>query len=656
MSSLPFISAHFDADGNSFASAYQALDSHRIRVSPVQASDVPAVEYVCAKGVKITSLAWIAGAEKQKAPSRKRAKPADQSNGALLAVGTSTGPVLIYSPAANQVLKTLGSAPSPAVVALSALNDKLYALHADGTVAEWNVSRESVQHSKSELPELHSIAALPNGNLVLANTQPHLFTSDISVAATTYSGFASPVHQLLANQATDGFLAISNQDRLIQAYSADSEASGTPVNLLSGPSNATFAALATHDEALAVVADDGAVFVFAEPFKASEAAAETAASSRSSSRRRTKPQFAKPAFTITVKRPSGDQVAVQRVFFLDDFVILAWSEHGAVPVFAKVQWLKDGDLIGEDIELVKDFATPRAAEHLVNGVDAAAVPAYKEAHATISSGSHVANLDEDEDDSDEDGGETLADRLEALEVRRQEIREDDDDEHDETEDPRAKNGAGKMKLSTPGSFAALLNQALVAGDKQLLETCLSERNEKTIKTSIIKLEPSLAANLLERLAEKLARVQHRSAQLTVWIKWVIVIHGGYLVTVPNLLKTLASLHSTLATRVAVLPRLLALQGRLELLSAQLDVRREILESSREIEDDTEDIPEAVYTEDAYIVNGEEDFGDDGEYDDEDVEVDGDEDVEMQLDFDEEEDEEDDDDDEDSDSDDASDDE
>lgn len=623
MNSLPFISAQFDAEGNNFASAYQALDAHRIRVTPVQSADTPSVEYACAKGVKITCLAWIAGAEKQKAPSRKRAKAADQSNGAQVAVGTSTGTILVYSPALNHVIKTLGTAPSPAVVSLSAQNDKLYALHADGTIAEWNVARESVSHTKSDLPDLNAVAALPDNALLLANTQPHLFTTEIMSPSASFAGFASPVRQLVVAAAGDRFLAIAEQDRLIQAYPTSSETNGHPLNLLSGPSNATFAALSSDDSGLAVATDDGTVLLFSEPFKAAESSGST------SSRRRAAPQYTKPTASIVVKRANGDQVMVQRVIFLGDFLVLSWSEQGAVPIFARVQWRKDDEAIDEDVELVKDFAAPRASEHLVNGVDAAAVPAYKESNAAISSGHHVADLDDEA--SDEDGDETLADRLEALEVKRQQLREDSDAE-DEVQgdgDLDRNGGTGKMKLSIPGSFAALLNQALVAGDKQLLETCLSERNEKTIKTSIIKLEPSLAAKLLERLAEKMARVQHRSAQLTVWIKWVIVVHGGYLVTVPNLLKTLASLHSTLATRVAILPRLLALQGRLELLSAQLDVRGEILESSREIEDDTEDIAEAVYTEDAYIVNGEEDF-DEAEDSDEDEQDEDDEDVEMQM--------------------------
>ncbi|PRT55610.1 U3 small nucleolar RNA-associated protein 5 [Wickerhamiella sorbophila] len=630
MNSLPFISAQFDAEGNSFASAYQALDAHRIRVTPVQSADTPSVEYACAKGVKITCLVWIAGAEKQKPPSRKRAKAADQTGGAQIAVGTSTGTILVYSPSSNQVLKTLGTAPSPAVVALSAQNDKLYALHADGTIAEWNVARESVAHTKSELPDLTAVAALPDNGLLLANTQPHLSTSEITSPSASFAGFASPVRQLVVGAAGDRFLAIAEQDRLIQSYSVSAENNGHPLNLLSGPSNATFAAVSSDDSGLAVATDDGTVLLFSEPFKSAEQPG-----SNSSSRRRAKPQYAKPTASIVVKRPNGDQVNVQRVFFLDDFLVLSWSEQGAVPIFARVQWKKDGQIIDETVELVKDFAAPRASEHLVNGVDAAAVPAYKESTATISSGHHVADLDDE--DSDEEGGETLADRLEALEVKRQQLLEDSDAEDEAHKDGEfsQNGGAGKMKLSTPGSFAALLNQALVAGDKQLLETCLSERDEKTIKTSIIKLEPSLAAKLLERLAEKMARVQHRSAQLTVWIKWVIVVHGGYLVTVPNLLKTLASLHSTLATRVAILPRLLALQGRLELLSAQLDVRGEILESSREIEDDTEDIAEAVYTEDAFIVNGEEDFDEAGE-DDEDEQIEEDEDVEMQMELDDEE--------------------
>lgn len=80
----------------------------------------------------------------------------------------------------------------------------------------------------------------------------------------------------------------------------------------------------------------------------------------------------------------------------------------------------------------------------------------------------------------------------------------------------------------------------------------------------MRLKPSLSVILLERLAERIARQTHRQGALNVWVKWCLIIHGGYLVTMPNLLKTLSSLHSTLRNRGNTLNRLLALETRLDI--------------------------------------------------------------------------------------------
>ena len=60
-----------------------------------------------------------------------------------------------------------------------------------------------------------------------------------------------------------------------------------------------------------------------------------------------------------------------------------------------------------------------------------------------------------------------------------------------------------------------------------------------------------------------------------WVRWTLVAHGGYLVTLPGLVRTLSGLYATLNTRAGALPRLLALQGRLDMLHSQVALRDEI---------------------------------------------------------------------------------
>jgi U3 small nucleolar RNA-associated protein 5 len=149
--------------------------------------------------------------------------------------------------------------------------------------------------------------------------------------------------------------------------------------------------------------------------------------------------------------------------------------------------------------------------------------------------------------------------------------------------PKRRNGK-----ASANSLAVILTQALRSNDHSLLETVLTSRNENVLKTTIQRLDTSLAVILLERLAERIARHTNRQGQLNIWVKWVIIIHGGYLINVPNLAKSLSSLHSTLTRRASTLPRLLELQGRLDVLYSQQESNKANKEFQEEDYDDSDE--------------------------------------------------------------------
>jgi U3 small nucleolar RNA-associated protein 5 len=308
-----------------------------------------------------------------------------------------------------------------------------------------------------------------------------------------------------------------------------------------------------------------------------------------------------------VTRPDGDAVKIEDVAVVNDHLILTWIEAGSVPVFEKVRWKDDdGDCVSGEVILKKARISNVVARSIES--EKSTGIGYSEANSVVTSGRDVRALDTSDEEPEDS---TLAERLEALEV----VNGGDATISETEEGTKSKKKAsavnGRLQLSAPGTFATILRQALKTNDAQLLETCLSQRDEMLIKSSVLRLDSALAVSLLERLAEKMARQPTRAGELNFWIKWVMIAHGGYFVSLPNLLKTLSSLHATLADRVTTLPRLLALQGRLELLSSQMELRRDILSSKRIDEDsESEDESAVEYVEDgAYIANGEEDDSD-----------------------------------------------
>ncbi|KAK9468153.1 Dip2/Utp12 family-domain-containing protein [Lipomyces arxii] len=232
-------------------------------------------------------------------------------------------------------------------------------------------------------------------------------------------------------------------------------------------------------------------------------------------------------------------------------------------------------------------------------------------------------VDESEADSDEAEEEiTLADRVTALETKAAQKRAT----------PNGK--SRKASQSAPavpaiGSLSTVLTQALKTNDQALLESCLSYADPNVIRQTIIRLDPPLSVALLDRLAERIARTPARTAQLTVWMRYVMVVHGGYLVSLPNLVNTLTTVRNALSRNAGTLSRLLALQGRLDMLSAQIELRRDMKDEDfdNEVDSDIEYVEGAedeIVLDDAGYIAGEEDDEDGDLIDDEAEEDDDDE--------------------------------
>ncbi|KAK9370792.1 Dip2/Utp12 family-domain-containing protein [Lipomyces kononenkoae] len=262
--------------------------------------------------------------------------------------------------------------------------------------------------------------------------------------------------------------------------------------------------------------------------------------------------------------------------------------------------------------------------------------------------SDAASAASDASDSENEEEITLADRVTALETKskskpqmngkspsKQQLDKDVDGE--QTSKP------GAAPVPTIGSLSTILTQALRTNDQALLESCLSFTDITVIKQTLIRLDPMLSSTLLERLAERIARTPSRASQLSVWIRWIMVAHGGYLVGLPGLVNTLTNLRSTLSRNAGTLSRLLALQGRLEMLSAQIDMRKEGWKDEEEqVDSDIEyvegDEEEVVLDDAGYIVGEDEDESesedeeageDDDDIDEEDDDDDDDDDDEIE---------------------------
>lgn len=145
---------------------------------------------------------------------------------------------------------------------------------------------------------------------------------------------------------------------------------------------------------------------------------------------------------------------------------------------------------------------------------------------------------------------TLAERLKALKVGKTSTlaagdvdaeEEDVDSEQDDEEDE----GAKKVAKIPSTTLTTTLIQALHSSDMPLLESCLTHTSPTLIRATVKRLNSgTLVLALLEVLVEKLGKGKSgtgvnggsvasvkRARGLIEWVRQVLVVHVGFLVTV-----------------------------------------------------------------------------------------------------------------------------
>ncbi|KAH6897378.1 Dip2/Utp12 family-domain-containing protein [Thelonectria olida] len=173
------------------------------------------------------------------------------------------------------------------------------------------------------------------------------------------------------------------------------------------------------------------------------------------------------------------------------------------------------------------------------------------------------------------------------------------------------------------SLTTVLSQALRTDDTVLLESCLHTNDLHTIRTTIERLDSSLASLLLTKLSARLYRRPGRAGNLMTWVQWTLVAHGGALASQPKVIHSLNGLQKVLAERAKGLNSLLALKGKLDMLEGQMDLRRKMSRTglSHNADSDDSDDEDIIWVEGeddrtpGRRRNGDDDFDDDDDDDD-----------------------------------------
>lgn len=559
----PVICSKFDPSHTYLAQAVQALDTHQVKVqSVVLLQELLNTTFTLAKGAKLTTLEWVSSD--------------------ILALCHTNGSIALYRPASNSIDATLES-PLNLEIAdfhVSPVSHTGWAADINGNIFEWDLHSHKLVQQFSLGEMVDSSERISRLLSVLYENEPHLLVGTHNVylvdvfnkhVVKTFPAHVQPLHTLFPlAEDPDLFVTAADGDRFANIYSI-SKNSTKAVLVAQSPIHNVVLALQDAHSVAAVVVENGSLELFHDPLVFDVAAPETPISKKKrrqaaggvrSRHLDASVRFSRPADEI--RTPDDENLYIHALAAADNVVHVSWTENGTVARFDSVVWHNESGFVFSGAHVVTEAKQALSVpKHTQNGHDVAAPKLYNEHHTVVTEGNAFQHNVESENDD-----ESLAEKLEKLA-------------------PREKLGKKKLSKHTAGTLTVVLSQALRNNDHGLLETVLTNRDPAVVQNTISRLHSSLAVVLLDRLAERITRQQLRFDQLNYWLKWIVIIHGGVLSSMPNMKSQLASLHAILTKKASTLPRLLELQGRLSMLHLQSELKREIMKGTV-VQDDYDD--------------------------------------------------------------------
>lgn len=374
------------------------------------------------------------------------------------------------------------------------------------------------------------------------------------------------------------------------------------------------------DQVLAIVTRDGVVDLFSKPFSLPETRNGDVKAKRKALTRK-----ANASVKLTNDDANKSSSPVFSVSFDGPNLIIVSIEGGVEPVFQKLRWQDEGsgELLFDGTKLAPR-ARPASATNAVamNGAKDMGRVHVNEARAVVTNGiadigsqaapleieSDSENAEEEEDDEQDDTKDEEASEVGSADESDEEMQDAETGLEDIDADAAAEEAdvepsfgdilaarhpeaisimdalptdqnalvatdqSKQMTLPSGLSLGTVLTQSLKTNDQSLLETCLHVTDEHVIQNTLLRLDSSLAANLLTKLAERLADRPGRYGHLLTWVQLTMIAHGGAIASQANVASKLRTLYQVLNERSKVLPSILLLKGKLDMLSAQQSFR------------------------------------------------------------------------------------
>jgi len=119
------------------------------------------------------------------------------------------------------------------------------------------------------------------------------------------------------------------------------------------------------------------------------------------------------------------------------------------------------------------------------------------------------------------------------------------------------------------SITGMLVQALHTGDKAMLDSCFAVSDVSIIRNTVLRVPSKYIITFLNEAVHRFHARSHRNTTLVTWIKALLQIHAGYLISQPDLVQVLSTLYMVVDTRLTLFKKMVKLNGRLDLLLSQI---------------------------------------------------------------------------------------
>ncbi|TPX62201.1 hypothetical protein SpCBS45565_g07046 [Spizellomyces sp. 'palustris'] len=613
-----------------FAVVAQGVDAFRLRIWDTRTSSL-AAEHVVPAGVTCTAVAWgsvgegVDGPEKKKKRRRSGAVPSQSHK--VVAIGLSTGEVQLYSLAHGKVVRTLAGAHTASVSDFAFAGDgvKGYSGGLDGIVVEWDVrtGTELGRFVSDGKPVRRVRVSHDCTRLISAGHAIKLWNIGTREVIRTYPGHASEVIRIKFSPNDSFCVTAAEDDRHISVWDTGLEGTSDHVTSLTMDSAPTNIAISGGNQVLALT-EEGIVYLWD---KVDQKDGTTPVKKKKKQSNLARPAQGLLSIVSSLDKDAKERLPILTATFSDEKILVARG-NVVKPIFERVEYLSDEGKLIEKTTLSRKPVTSLLVdeEALVDQAHKDLKTRYKEddvlvlGAADLPADSNTIMADPDMLTRDEQAAlkePTLEERLSAMVVT-----------------PASEAKPGKpARPPTANSLHQMLSQAIHTNDVHLLEQALQVHDTNMIVATVRRLPPSQVLPLLDQLMLRLQRRPNRARELIEWVRAVVLVHAGYLMSVPNLAANLGALYQTIDSRASVFQKLLRLSGRLDLVVSQIALRNragangevqedEALvvydEEDEEEEDGDEDAVDGMDVEEVSDFEDEED-DDESDYDDNDDE-------------------------------------